>query len=102
MPIAYEPWAIDNDKVNLWGVKIKEGKFDGAIVSINEFKLADDESGEATLDFNFIQKPENLTTEELDSQDFTNVMSEIINDVIRKAILDYENELGSNNSSESA
>jgi hypothetical protein len=29
-------------------------------------------------------------------------MSEIINDVIRKAILDYENELGSNNSSESA
>jgi len=102
MPIAYEPWAIDNDKGELWGVKIKDGKFNGTIVSINEFKLSDDVTGEASLDFNFIQKPEGVSDEVLSSQEFTDTMSEIINDILNRAIENYENERGSNNSPESA
>lgn len=102
MPIAYEPWAIDNDKGEFWGVKIRDGKFIGTIVSINEFKLSDEVSGEASLDFNFIQKPEGMSDEELSSQEFTDVMSEIINDILNRAIENYENERGSINSPESA
>lgn len=97
----YEPWAIENDKGSLWGVKIKEGKYNNTIVSINEFKLVDDSSGEATLDFNFIQKPEGVTDSELNSEEFTEIMSQVINDILNRAIENYENEHGSINSPES-
>jgi hypothetical protein len=101
MQVAYEPWSVKNEDNDVWGFKILDGRFEGTVISINEFKLADDTTGEAALDFNFIQKPRDATDEELTSQDFNDTIGGIINDILTRAIENYEHETRKDNSTES-
>lgn len=91
MQVNYKPWAIENENGGLWGVKLLDGNFAGAVISINSVKMEDDESGECSLDFNFIEKPPGRTEEELTSAEFNNTISYILNDILAKAIDEFEN-----------
>lgn len=97
----YEPWAVKNEQGELWGVKIKDGKFAETVISINNVKLEDDTAGEATLDFTFINKTEGLTDDDFSSSSFNETISNVINDILNRAIELYENENRKNDSTES-
>jgi len=98
MQVAFEPWVVKNEDNDAWGFKILDGRFAGAVIGVNEFKLADEEKGEAALDFNFIQKPIDATDEELTSQEFNDTISSIINEILTRAIEQYEYETRKDNS----
>ena len=66
MPVKYEPWAIKNEKGDLWGFKLLEGNYTGTIISINSVEMDDkSDDGTVALDFNFVQRPKGKTEEEL-------------------------------------
>lgn len=95
MQAIYEPWAVSKiGKEDLWGVKIIEGEYKGAIISINSLDFIDDNSGECALDFNFVQKPEGKTDEDLKSEDFNKTLTLIINDILEKAVNEYKDRDG--------
>jgi hypothetical protein len=92
MPVKYKPWSfIDAEQnIDMWGVELLEGDFTGAKISINSLKMEND-LPECALDFTFIRKPEGRTEEQLTSNEFNAIMTEIINDILTKAIDDFEN-----------
>lgn len=95
MLVKYEPWAITNEKGDLWGFKLLEGKYSGTIISINSVEMDDkSDDGTVALDFNFIQRPKGKTEEDLNSSEFNGVIADIINDILAKAINEFENRTG--------
>ena len=70
MPVKYEPWAIKNEKDDLWGFKLLEGNYTGTIISINSVEMDDkSDDGTVALDFNFVQRPKGKTEEDLNSSE---------------------------------
>ena len=100
MLVKYKPWSfIDAEQdVDMWGVELLEGDFAGTKISINSLKMEDD-NPECALDFTFIRKPEGKTEEQLTSNGFNAIMTEIINDILAKAIDDFENREGNSSKS---
>ena len=95
MPVKYEPWAIKNEKGDLWGFKLLEGNYTGTIISINSVEMDDkSDDGTVALDFNFVQRPKGKTEEDLNSAEFNGVVADIINDILAKAIYEFENRTG--------
>ena len=95
MPVQYEPWGFKDEeqKVDLWGVKLLDGNFAGTTISINSVEMEDNNEN-VKLDFTFIRKPEGKTEEQLTSEEFNNIMAEVINDILRKTINEFENRDG--------
>ena len=95
MPVKYEPWGIKNENGDLWGVKLLEGNYTGTIISINSVEMDDkSDDGTVALDFNFVQRPKGKTEEDLNSAEFNGVVADIINDILAKAINEFENRTG--------
>jgi hypothetical protein len=95
MPVKYEPWSVRNGKQDLWGIKLLEGEFAGTTISINSVEMDDkSDDGTVALDFNFIQRPKGKTEEDLNSAEFNGVIADIINDILAKAINEFENRTG--------
>jgi len=95
MPVKYEPWSVRNGKQDLWGIKLLEGEFAGTTISINSVEM-DDNSGDGTaaLDFNFIERPKGKSEADLNSEEFNRTIAEVINDILAKAINEFENRTG--------
>lgn len=95
MPVQYEPWGFKDEEqqVDLWGVKLLGGNFAGTTISINSVEMEDNNEN-VKLDFTFIRKPEGKTEEQLTSEEFNNIMAEVINDILRKTINEFENRDG--------
>jgi hypothetical protein len=95
MPVQYEPWGFKDEeqKVDLWGFKLLDGNFAGTTISINSVEMEDNNEN-VKLDFTFIRKPEGKTEEQLTSEEFNNIMAEVMNDILRKTINEFENRDG--------
>jgi hypothetical protein len=95
MPVQYEPWGFKDEeqKIDLWGFKLLDGDFAGTTISINNVEMEDNNQN-AKLDFTFIRKPEGKTEEQLTSEEFNNIMAEVVNDILRKTINELENRDG--------
>jgi len=99
MQVKYEPWVIRNDAGEVWGVKLLDGEFAGAALSINELDEKD-ESKELILDYTVVQPPEGMTVEQVAGSNFDAMLNFIISDILQKAVNEYENRKG--NTSESS
>lgn len=99
MQVKYEPWVIrKEDGTEAWGVKILEGRFNELTIAINDVKLADESDGTVTLDYDIIYSL--IPTEEIKGDEFDRTMSYIIQDILVKAMNEYENR--NRNSAESS
>lgn len=91
MQVKYSPWAINNDKVNAWGFVIEEGKYNETVIAINEVNLLDNEDG-VNLDYTVYKKPDSLADTNIsEEEDFTGILQYIIQDIIKRAMDEYEN-----------
>lgn len=89
----YNPWFQKDN----WGVEILEGQFQGVVFKINNIQLLEEhelkpDGGNATLDYDIINKPELLTDEDLKSEEFNYTLEVILIDIITEAIEAYEND----------
>jgi len=93
MQVKYEPWVLKTEDNEVWGVKILDGEFAGCAFAINEL---DEKEGskELILDYNVVQPPENKSVEDAGGPNFDAVLNFIIQDILQKAIDEYENRKG--------
>jgi len=84
MQVQYKPWS----KGEAWGFEFTNGKFEGTIISINNVELKDDDY--CAMDFNFYEKTYGLTEDSFSSEEFNNSMSDVLNDILKKAVDEYE------------
>ena len=98
MQVKYEPWVINKDGKEAWGVKILEGKFNELTIAINDVKMSDESDGTVSLDYDVIYSL--LPIEEVKGDEFDQTMSYIIQDILVKAMNEYENR--NRNSAESS
>ncbi len=90
MQVKYEPWVIRKDNGNeAWGVKILEGKFNELTIAINDVKMSDESDGTVSLDYDVVYSL--IPTEELKGEEFDQTISFIIQDILVKAMNEYEN-----------
>lgn len=89
MQVKYEPWGLSKKDVELWGVKILDGKYENTIISISNLEMAG-EGGEVQLEFDFINKATGLNDSDYNGDDFNKIMSFILEDILRKAIDDFK------------
>lgn len=91
MPVQYEPWSVQNEEQDLWGVVIREGTFSGTIISFNDISLLENESG-AHLDYTIYKVPEGYDSDKISNNpEFNECLQFIIEDILKRAIDDYEN-----------
>jgi hypothetical protein len=93
MPVQYEPWSVQNEKLDQWGFRILEGKFNGTLIGITSLEL-EDNSNELKLDFDFVEKTSGIEDKEYSSKEFNTIMENIINDILFKAMDEYKNRNG--------
>jgi len=86
MLVKYSPWAL-SDKA--WGFKIDDGEYAGTTISINDVTLPNDGS-DMVLDFNYVTLPKGKEEKDMQNESFDLVMNFIMNDILTKAIKDYE------------
>ena len=92
MPVKYEPWGLKSEEKELWGVRILEGKFENTVLSFNDIQLENKGDSNLMLDYSVVQTPENMMEKYMsEDPEFQSIMSEILEDVLRKAINEYEN-----------
>lgn len=88
----YEPWGFEKDGETKWGVRILEGKFSNTIISFNDITMEDKGESNLQLDYTVVSCPENMMEQYMsEDPDFQKDMGAILEDVIRKAINEYEN-----------
>ncbi len=90
MQVKYEPWVLrKEDGAEVWGVKILEGKFNELTITINDVKMTDESDGTVSLDYDVVYSL--LPIEELKGDEFDQTISFIIQDILVKAMNEYEN-----------
>lgn len=89
MQVKYEPWKV-NEETNIWGIRVLDSEFAGTMIAFNEFDSEDD-SEQFKLDYTIIQAPEGKLVENLAGPEFESMLNFIVNDILKKAIDDYEN-----------
>lgn len=98
MQVKYEPWGIKKDDTEFWGVQILEGKYAGTVISFNDVELENNSDG-VKLDYSIYKLAEGIKENTVSTDpEFNSVMSYVIEDILQKAIDEYENR--KNNSSE--
>jgi hypothetical protein len=101
MPVKYEPWGFKKEDDTKWGIRILEGKFENAILSFNDVKLEDTGESNLQLDYSVVKAPDNMMEKYMsEDPEFNKIMGEIMEDILRKAINEYENR--ESNSTESS
>lgn len=90
----YSPWFANKED---WGFEILTGDFLGVVVQVEKVNVQN--SGEVEVDYHVINKPESLTDEELNGDLFKEVFNVVINDILKEAIENFENEQNRNNNS---
>ena len=90
MPVKYKPWSIQNEKTDLWGFELLEGEFAGTTIAITSLSMENSDDGTIALDFTVFKQPEG---KEIDTQSdsFNEALNGVVNDVLTKAINEFEN-----------
>ena len=70
MQVKYEPWSIQKDGKDAWGVKILEGTFNELTIAINDVKLEEDDNVAVDYDIIYSLAP----TSEIDENEFNEVL----------------------------
>lgn len=92
MPVKYEPWGLKSEDKELWGIRILEGKFENTVLSFNDVALKEEEDSNLMLDYSVVQTPENMMENYMsEDPEFKAIMGEILEDILRKAMDEYEN-----------
>jgi len=98
MQVNFEPWKVNED-TNIWGVKILDGDFEGAMIAFNEFDSEDD-STNFKLDYTIVKEADGKTMSEMNGPAFDEMLNYVVNEILRRAIDEYENR--NSNSTESS
>jgi|688.fasta_scaffold1054659_2 hypothetical protein len=93
MQAQYEPWHL-NEKA--WGIKVTGGKFKDTVISIDTVEFEPDSDGMMTLDFHFINKTSGLPEREFNSIEFNSLMEKILNDIIKRAVDEFDQDRDDN------
>jgi hypothetical protein len=80
--IPFRPWAVDED----WGFEIKGGTFENVVVQIKKLELVENSDGNCELEFHIIKKPESIDAEQFKTQEFNDIVTSIIQEVIKMAV----------------
>jgi len=87
MQVKYEPWAVQNEKMDAWGFRITEGMYENTVVAIKSVELENDN---LALDFNFVATPADKTEDDLNTEEFNSIIEYIVNDILKKALDEFE------------
>ena len=99
MQVKYEPWSIKKEDKDVWGIRILEGKFSELTIAINDINVNKDENNSVALDYDVVYSL--IPANELENDpEFSETMSFVIQDVLVKAMNEYENR--NNNPAESS
>lgn len=83
MQVQYEPWAEKDS----WGFRFIEGKYKDTTINISNVELTD---GGCLLEFSFVNKTTGLEEGDFSSEEFNLNMTEILNDILKKATDEYK------------
>jgi hypothetical protein len=89
MQVKYEPWSIQKDGREAWGVKILDGTFNELTIAINDVKLESDDNVSVDYDIIYSLIPPN----EINEDEFNRVLSFIIQDILIKAMNAHEDRM---------
>jgi|688.fasta_scaffold1173225_2 hypothetical protein len=89
MQVRYEPWTIQKDGKEAWGVKILEGTFNELTLAINDVKLEGDDN--VSVDYDIIYSL--VPPSEINEDEFNQVLSFIIQDILVKAMNAHEDRM---------
>jgi len=99
MLVKYNPFSIKKDDIDAWGFVIAEGTYRDVTIQINNLGIKDN-SNDFELDFHIISKPDTITDKDLQSTTFNIVVENILNDIIKNALDEYENRESNNSKSD--
>lgn len=85
--IPFKPWAVDED----WGFEFQGGTFAGVTVQIKKLELVKDSNGNCELEFHIINKPEGFDTEKFKTQEFSESMQAVVQEIIKVASASSKN-----------
>lgn len=88
MQVNYEPWKLQKEGKEYWGVRILDGKFKELTIAINDVKMDEDDSVSVDYDVVYSAVP---TKEVTESTEWNEVLSYVIQDILVKAMNEYEN-----------
>lgn len=92
MQVKYEPWGFKKEDESLWGIRILEGKFANTVISFNDVSLKEDGNSNLQLDYTVLKSPDDILEKYMsEDPDFQKEMGWIMEDILRKAINEYEN-----------
>lgn len=89
MQVKYEPWAIKKEDKEYWGVRILEGKFAEMTIAFNDISMSGEAEDSVTLDYDVIYSV--IPTDQIEGPEFNETMSFIIQDILVKAMNEFEN-----------
>jgi hypothetical protein len=91
MLVKYKPWALKNENGDLWGVELLEGEFAGTTISIASLQMEDNSDGTLALDFTIVKKANGKTDVDYQSDKFNGTLERVVNNILEKAIDEFEN-----------
>lgn len=89
MQVKYEPWSIQKEGKEAWGVRITEGTFNELTIAINDVKLEED--NEVSVDYDIIYSL--VPPEEINEGEFNEVLSHIVQDILVRAMNAHEDRI---------
>ena len=95
MQVKYEPWSIQKEGKEAWGVRILEGTFNELTIAINDVKLEEDNN--VSIDYDVVYSL--IPPDEINEDEFNQVLSFIVQDILVKAMNAHEDRI--RNSAES-
>lgn len=84
----YKIWSVDDEK---WGIEIIQGKYNGAVIQIDDLKVVEKEEA-VELSFHILQTPGEISREELRNKEFDDMLQCIISEIISNAFEAYDEE----------
>jgi hypothetical protein len=78
----FKPWFQD-DK---WGVEIIDGFYKDTVVQFKEMEFIESNDGNVSLDYHLIHRPYLVSDDDIKSSEFSNLLTLIIEDILREAL----------------
>lgn len=91
----FKPW-FEDDK---WGVEIIDGFYKDTVVQFQEIEFVESGDGNVSLDYHLIHRPYLVSEDDIKSQEFADLLTLIIEDILKEAL--EANETRNNDSEKS-
>jgi hypothetical protein len=83
----FKPWF----EQDTWGVEIIDGPYKDTVVQVKEIDFVDEsDDGNVSLEYHLIYRPAAVTEEDVNSDDFKNLLGLIIEDILKEAMEQHE------------